>query len=712
VKVHVFHLDAAGRATKLRDPGGDAGDLIDAKDGKAIDRVLGAIKKLEPVGHDSRLGTAVKEVIDHYRGSGLYGVVMFTDGVTTRDDTIAEAGVYAAQRGVSLYFVGVGDEQELRDLKLQDMQVPDQPYVGDTILIEARLTGQGYKDLTVPLSLTVKDANGKETELKRINVKVDPNGKSVKIQLQDTPNKVGKRTYRLQVEPPKAEGAEKPIPPANLRLERTIEVIDTKQINVLYVEGQPRYEFRYIKFLMEREKLDEKKKKSIDLTVLLLDSDEEWAAKERKDNKGVDKTAVSVFPPNLEALNKYDVIIMGDCDPKHKKLKNSLNDIKHFVLGETDQGKKAAKPGGGILFMAGSAHNPHHYKNTPLADVMPVEPVRGEPLPDKPITERMRPELTAEGRMHPIFRFRPDDGENQRLWENLTPMFWSSTGYRPTPLATILAQHPTQDAQSKRAHDGPRQPLVLQQFMGSGRSMFFGFDETWRWRLREDESKFNTFWIQTMRYLSRSRSTRTDLRLDRQTPYNVGEQIKITVQFPDNAGNDPNAPGPKINDKTDVEVTVTYLPPGAEDGKDAKREGEVRKIQLTKQPNAPGLYQGSWNQTREGKYRFRLTNPDVSKTQPDGEKPGADAVVKLPPGELERLRMNSQEMSEAASKTQGEFVTIANANELLERIPMSLGDKITGNLPPTLIWNQWWVFALVLFLISSEWILRKLKHLL
>ena len=35
--------------------------------------------------------------------------------------------------------------------------------------------------------------------------------------------------------------------------------------------------------------------------------------------------------------------------------------------------------------------------------------------------------------------------------------------------------------------------------------MFFGFDESWRWRLREHESKYNTFWIQTMRYLSRGR---------------------------------------------------------------------------------------------------------------------------------------------------------------------------------------------------------------
>ena len=50
--------------------------------------------------------------------------------------------------------------------------------------------------------------------------------------------------------------------------------------------------------------------------------------------------------------------------------------------------------------------------------------------------------------------------------------------------------------------------------MGAGRTMFFGFDESWRWRYREDELRFNQFWIQTVRYLgARSKlTTRTELR--------------------------------------------------------------------------------------------------------------------------------------------------------------------------------------------------------
>ena len=35
-----------------------------------------------------RVASALRQVIDHYRGSALSGVIMFTDGVTTRDETV------------------------------------------------------------------------------------------------------------------------------------------------------------------------------------------------------------------------------------------------------------------------------------------------------------------------------------------------------------------------------------------------------------------------------------------------------------------------------------------------------------------------------------------------------------------------------------------------------------------------------------------------
>ncbi len=706
-KIHIFHLDITGRATKLRDLDGDAGDIVDPTAPKQIERASKAIDKLEPYGEDSRLGMAVRDVINHYNGSALSSVIMFTDGVTTREETLSQVADYAAQRGISLFFVGVGDQNEQRDLKIHDLNVDDPIYLGDTAVFEARVTGHGYKDVTVPVILKLRGKDGKEREVAREKVKIDPAGKSVKVRLRHQPKEMGQHPYIIEVEPPKLEANEKPLPAGNLRLEKTIEVIDTKLIRVLFVEGQPRYEYRYLKFLLEREAPDKNKKKSIELKVVLLDADEEFAEQ--------DKTALRNFPPTLDGqdgLNQYDVLILGDCDPNHPKLRNRLKDIAAYVRGEDEKGRKASKPGGGLLFIAGAFHNPHSYKGTPLAEVMPVEPIQNVPPKEINRIDRMRPDLTPAGKMHPIFRFGPDEAESASIWNRLTPMFWYSGKYRTKPLAEVLAVHPTDKAEFKNPNEDARHPLVVQQFVGTGRSMFFGFDESWRWRLREDEAKYNNFWIQTMRYLSRGRSTRTELRLDRQTPYRVGENIKVTVRFPDNTpgggAGGANQPGPKVDNKTKVEVTVVYLPLDAKEGAGSEKE----TLRLAKVEGSWGTFEGIKDRTREGKYRFRLTNPDVSSTQPDGEKPTAEAVVELPPGELDRLRMDYQEMTKAAHGTNGEFYTLANADKLLEDIPRGSTVAISSQVPPTLLWNQWWVLVIIVLLITSEWVLRKMKHLL
>ena len=326
--------------------------------------------------------------------------------------------------------------------------------------------------------------------------------------------------------------------------------------------------------------------------------------------------------------------------------------------------------------------------------------------PEVPRVDRMRPQLTPAGRMHPIFRFGPDEGENLAIWQRLTPMYWFSSKYRPKPLAEVLAVHETEKADFKDPNSDGKHPLVVQQFAGSGRSMFFGFDETWRWRKGDDESKFNNFWIQTMRYLSRGRSTRTELKLDRQTPYQVGEKIKVTVRFPENMPGAGNPQGPKVDATTKVKVIVEHTAP------EGKEREQPQTIELAKSEGSWGTYQGTWDQTREGKLRFRLTEPNVSATQPDGENPSAEAIVELPPGELDKLRMDYQEMTKAAAVTNGEFFTLANADKVLEVIPQGGRTLFSSPVPPTLLWNQWWVLVLIVLLITSEWVLRKMKHLL
>jgi hypothetical protein len=699
MKIHLFHLDAAGRLVKLKDAKGHGIEIVDASAAGQQQRARQALNSLVPRGQDSRLGAAVRQLLDYYRGSSLAAVVLVTDGVTTKDETLGQVADYAGQRAVPLFFVGIGDDHEVRDLKLESVQFENTVYVNDRVVFEARVSGRGRKELSVPVVLKLQEKVGKgpdgkdqfvEKELMREKVQLDPQGKTSKVRLRHQPTEAGKKTYIVELLP-ESDDPDRSANPADRRQRCNVFVHDTKQIKVLYVEGSPRYEFRYIKYLLEREVLDKKRNRSIELKVLLTDADENFPEQ--------DKTALADFPVTKQELFQYDVIIVGDVDPASAKLgPQRLRDLADFVR----------ERGGGLLFIAGSLYNPHAYKNTALANILPID-LSGQPAPEQERTEGYRPELTPVGRLNPIFRFSPDDADNLAIWQRLTPIYWHAEGYRPKPLAEVLLVHPKQKADGKggKGEDG-RHALAVQQFVGAGRCLFFGFDESWRWRLREDELRFNQFWIQTMRYLARTRLSYTDLRLDRQTDYRVGEPIKVTVRFPDNVpipGLEPGGKGPR----SEVRVMVEHKPPpGAEDGSGT----EIQSLQLAKVDGSWATYETHLMRTREGEYRFWLSTPDVSKMQPDGLPPEETAKVRQPPGERELLRMNQEEMKQAAEATQGQFYTLATADKLLDELPAGTRVVVHTPVPPQLLWNQVFCFVLVLLLLSAEWILRKRKHLL
>src|SRR5205085_2209689 len=115
----------------------------------------------------TQLGTAVQQVLNDFRGSSLAAVIALTDGITTEGEDLASVSRKALQMGVPLFFIGLGDDHDVRALKLHDLQVESSVYVNDRLVSEARLTGQGYTDQRiVPVTLYEKD---KEGNLKRLD---------------------------------------------------------------------------------------------------------------------------------------------------------------------------------------------------------------------------------------------------------------------------------------------------------------------------------------------------------------------------------------------------------------------------------------------------------------------------------------------------------------------------------------------------------------
>src|SRR5262249_33461466 len=137
--------------------------------------------------------------------------------------------------------------------------------------------------------------------------------------------------------------------------ERRVLVREAKIHKVLYIEQYPRWEFRYIKSLLERESPLARGNKAIDLKVLLLDADADYASE--------DRSALADFPTRVE-LNQFDVVILGDVDPKASpRMNDHLKELAEFVR----------ERGGGLLMISGERYAPRVYKNTPLADVLPID---------------------------------------------------------------------------------------------------------------------------------------------------------------------------------------------------------------------------------------------------------------------------------------------------------------------------------------------------
>lgn len=660
VKVHVFALDLRPRPVGTASDGDDAAAVRDA--------LLG----LQPVGDESHLGDGVEAVVKQFQGGSLAAVVMFTDGVTTAGVSLPAA---AEAAGVPLYLVGVGDPWVIPDLRLTDPVFDDTVARGDTLDVRARLSARGAVPPD-PARVTLYEKVGDRlVELGHHDARPKEAGEEVKLTY--TPTEVGEKVLVIEVPPVPGEADT-----SNNRIERRVTVTEAKRARVLFVEGRPRYDFRFAKVLMERESERVAGNKSIEFKTVLVGASPGWSE--------TDKSAVALEAfPTRDQLFGYDVVILGDFDPKQlPQSARALQDLADFVKVK----------GGGLLVMAGEHHVPAAFADTPLADVLPVVPLDAaapRPTPeDRPLTEGYRPQLTPAGQRHPVFRFSPDPAEAERVWNRLPPLYWHARGYARKPAAEVLAVHPDRPAEGGPGRES--HPLALQQFAGAGRVLFLGFDETWRWRFRADEVQFNRFWLQAVRALARTRRGKAELRLDPAGPFRRGDRITVKVGFPDDAP----APG----DGAVVKVRVTRSPLPNPDGSSGTGETETQEIVLTRDRADRRQFEGVLTRTPEGVYRFALADADTTSA----------AVVRvLPPAtERERVDLNAPDLAAAAARSHGRFYTLATADEFFtdfkdpDRVPLN------EPRPPLPLWNHPAVFGLLLAALAAEWLLRKRDRLL
>jgi hypothetical protein len=662
LKVHVYSLAEQARLVGSIHEAGEA------------DAVRTATADLVADGDESRLGDGVQAILKSFRGGSLAAIIVLTDGITTTGDDLPRAGREAARADVPLYLVGLGDTREALDLAVGDLRSDDVVAKNDELVFEARLTVKGPGAPRSVRATLYEKIDGRLEKRDETAVAPDAAGKPVTFRLKHVPAEPGERTFIIEVP---AQAGE--LETANNAVERQIVVTENRRLRALYVEGYPRYEFRFVKVLLEREIEPGRKDKAVDLHTLLLDASVDHAT--------TDRGALRGFPTRNE-LFEYDVVILGDVDPARlDRPAQRMQDLADFVKTK----------GGGLIAIAGEHAMPHRLYDTPLADVLPVaRSSKAAPRPtseDAPLAAGYLPKLTPVGTAHPIFRFASNETDSSAVWQRLKSFHWSAGGYVRKTTAEVLAVHPEWPAEDDA---NEKHPIALQQFVGAGRTLFLGFDETWRWRWRKDEELFNRFWRQVVTVMARNRVRRIELKTDKSVAYRRDEPIKVTVEFPDDA---PPPAGP-------VKVGVERGPLRDATGRAVAGDSESRSLTLAKVRGTRATYEATLARTPVGEYRFQLTEP-----LPTGPKPKADARVLPPPGERDRLEMNRSDLARAASESRGTFHSFADADAAIDNLPEVARLPLNQPCPPLPVWNHGVTFALLLALLGCEWILRKRERL-
>jgi hypothetical protein len=616
----------------------------------ALAEMRDAVRAAEPRGDSSRLGGGLRYVLSDLRGTPPAAVILLTDGINTEGESLADAARYARHKGVPLFAVGLGSEQPVRDLELADLLVDEVVFVDDVVNFEYKLSGRGFAGKTVEVVLREKDH---PTALAQMKVKIDEDGKPQRLHLPYRPTRVGDFEYVVEVEHLPDESQLE-----NNRQQRLVSV-RKEQIKVLLVQAYPSYEFRYLKNMLERDN-------TIQLKTVLQDADLEYAE--------LDPSALHVFPVRREELFAYDVVIFGDVNPSY---------LSESVLGYLND--FVEKKGGGIAFIAGPQYTPLAYRNTPLEPLFPIDlasvvtPGVGQTHDDGFVVQP-----TDLGLASPQMQLGDSTAETARIWQELPPLYWLLETQQVKPAARVLAEHPT-----KLTSDGRHVPVFVMQYVGAGKVLFHGTDDTWRWRFRVGDVLFARYWVQAVRYLSRSKLLGKDhaveLAADRRE-YRRGDAPRLRVRFIDER----QAPA------EDDGVTVVL-----------EREGQKnQRIRLQRNATSRGIFESTFGDAMVGKYHAWVATPTL-----EGQAPSADFLVVAPPGELERVQMDAEELKLAADETRGRFYRIGEVDGLLDDLPPGRQVPIE-TLPPEVLWNRWWLLLAFLGLIVTEWILRKRKGML
>ena len=644
------------------------------EDSAEDDELLPAYSKVrdDPRVQETKVAQGLRDSVSGVLGLGfgkrqekVSGVILLSDFQQNADTiSISEYARRLGERKIPVFTIGVGNPDEPKDIRITNVDVNDVVLVDDDVPFDVSLVADGFEGERVRVDLQI-DSTIVDTKY----VVLEGNGNRQRVRFLFQPRKAGKTTATIEVE---KQGGE--VFYDNNSMSRNLTILDQK-IKVLYAEYLPRWEYRYLKNALIRDK-------TMETQVFLFSADPEFT---QDSSTGV--PPLRAFPSRKEELFKYHVIILGDVDPE-----------RHLGGGRQELLKEFVASGGGVIFLSGPHANPSKYaRASDLYTILPVQASEAGALEglDAPVTESFNVKLSAVGREHPVMRLDNDPARNSQLWENddgrfyehLPGFFWFAKVGKAKGNAVVLARHP----KLMQPLSNPPKSLVIFAFMnyGKGRTFFTAVDNTWRWRAGVDNLYFYRFWGQLCRFVAAGRllgkTPRFSITADKEV-YSIGENVQIECQVYD----------ANMNPSEDETISIYHQEQG--------EEGETpQKIDLSLHLQGQGIYRGTISAGARGRHDLWLGTPQERLSF-------TSYTVEVPALEARDTRLNRTLGRQIAKLSGGAYFDLNEVMNAVGKV-QGLSETNEGSRDVDDLWDEWWVIVLITMVLAAEWILRKAVRL-
>ncbi len=606
------------------------------------------LDRLQPEARRSDLTVALQGMRERYEGRAVAGVIVLSDGGDTSGREPAEV---ADQVPFPVYAVGVGSTRLARDQELLSLSAGDPALTASVVELAATVVSHGFD--AAPIDLRVLE-DGRLLHTRRVTPPGD--GSPVREVFRIAPKATAATLYTVEI----------PLDRSELVAENNTRSILVRSPGrprrILIVEGAPAYEHSFLKRVWGAD------------PAVALDAVVRKGQNDRGEHTfyiQADSTRTAGltqgYPVSRDALYVYDALVFANLEGELLRPEQLAMTVD-FV----------AVRGGGLLLVGPLSYANRLLRDSALADVLPLDwsPRGGSrhPAYALPVGEPHKLMLAPDGDTHPMMQLGATPAETREKWAQAPALTGSVEFGEPRRGASLLAMI--------SAPGGGLRPLVAVQRFGSGRSMIFAGDGTWRWQMLRplEDLTYETFWRQVARWLAASAPDPVSVTASGGQA--LGDLVRLDV----------HARTPEYKPVVDATVELRATGPAGRPAEldAALADGAAGRYAVEFRPDQPGVYKVDAVVRAGGAELGRATDWVLVG--------GADL-------ELTDPRLNEAVLGRVASATGGQYLPPDD----LEDLPQLLRSRAPNQAPPVVrdVWHTVWLFGLIIGLLAVEWTLRR-----